>query len=96
MPVFPGGDKAFGEFIGKEIKYPDDAKKAGTQGKVIVTFVINKEGNVVNPKIIRGVSPSIDKEALRVISNSPKWTPGKQEGKNVDVQFTLPIAFGLK
>ena len=96
MPVFPGGDKAFGEFIGKEIKYPDDAKKAGTQGKVIVTFVINKEGNVVNPKIIRGVSPSIDKEALRVISSSPKWTPGKQGGKNVDVQFTLPIAFGLK
>ena len=95
MPVFPGGDMAFGEFIGKEVKYPDDAKKAGTQGKVFVTFIVNKEGNVVNPKIARGVSPSIDKEALRVISSSPKWTPGKQKGKNVDVRFTLPIAFTL-
>ena len=95
MPVFPGGDKAFPEFIGKEVKYPDNAKKAGIQGKVYVKFVINKEGNVVNSKIVRSASPSLNEEALRVINNMPKWTPGKQDGKNVDVQLTVPIAFVL-
>ena len=95
MPVFPGGDKAFGEFIGKEIKYPEDAKKAGINGKVFVKFVVNKEGNVVNSTIARGVSPSLDNEALRVINKMPKWAPGKQGGKDVDVELTVPIAFVL-
>jgi TonB family protein len=96
MPVFPGGDKAFIDFITKEVKYPDKAKKAGIQGKVYVEFVINKEGNVVNSKIVRSASPSLNDEALRVINSMPNWTPGKNKGKNVDVQLTIPIAFILQ
>ena len=96
MPEFPGGKQALGEFIGKEIMYPEDAKKAGIQGKVFIKFVVNKEGKVINPKIARGVSPSLDKEALRVVGNLPKWIPGKQRGKNVSVEYTVPINFALK
>lgn len=96
MPVFPGGEQALRELIGKEIVYPEDALRAGTQGKVFVTFVVNKEGKVINPKIARGVSPSLDKEALRVVGILPKWIRGKQRGKNVDVEYTVPINFALK
>ena len=96
MPVFPGGDQALMQYVIKEVKYPDDAKKAGIQGKVLVVFVVSKEGKVINPKIVRSVSPSIDKEALRVVSSLPKWVPGKQKGKNVDVSYTIPINFALK
>jgi len=96
MPEFPGGDLALRTYIGREVKYPDDAVKAGIQGKVYVTFVVSKDGKVMNPKIIRSASPSLDKEALRVIGSMPTWIPGKQSGKNVDVEFTLPIIFALK
>ena len=96
MPEFPGGELAFREFIGKAIKYPDDAIKAGTQGKVYITFVVSKEGKVIDPKVARGVSPSLDAEALRVVNTLPIWTPGKQEGKNVSVSYTVPIQFKLK
>ncbi len=96
MPEFPGGEYALRTYIGKNIKYPDDAVKTGIQGKVFVNFVINKDGNIVNPKIVRSVSPSIDKEALRVIGTLPKWTPGKNKGKIVAVSYTVPISFKLK
>lgn len=96
MPVFPGREEALRKFIANEVKYPDDAKKAGIQGKVFVNFIVNKEGNVINPKIVRSVSPSIDKEALRVVSLLPIWTPGQQKGKNVAVSYTVPIQFKLK
>ena len=96
MPEFPGGNQAFADFIIKEVKYPEDALKLGTQGKVFVSFVVNKEGCVVKPKIARGVTVSLDEEALRVINRMPKWIPGKNKGKNVDVQLTVPIAFALK
>ncbi len=96
MPEFPGGEYALSTYIGKNIKYPEDAIKAGIQGKVFVNFVIDKDGNIVNPKIVRSVSPSLDKEALRVIGTLPKWTPGKQKGKKVDVSYTMPISFKLK
>jgi len=96
MPEFPGGELALRTYIGKNIKYPDDAVKAGIKGKVFVSFVIDKNGNVMNPKIVRSVSPSIDKEALRVIGSLPKWTPGKNKGKIVAVSYTVPISFALK
>lgn len=96
MPEFPGGEYAFRTYIGKNIKYPDDAKKTGIKGKVFVSFIIDKDGNVKNPKIVKSVSPSIDKEALRVISSLPKWTPGKKDGKIVAVSYTVPITFALK
>ncbi len=96
MPEFPGGESALRQFISREIKYPDDAKKAGIHGKVIVNFVVDQKGNVGNAKIIRGVSPSIDQESLRVINTMPKWEPGKDKGKTVLVRYTLPITFALK
>lgn len=96
MPVFPGGESALIKFISDEVKYPDDAKKAGIQGKVIVSFVINKDGKVVNPKILRNVHSSIDQEALRVVKMMPQWKPGKNKGEIVSVQYTLPISFALK
>lgn len=96
MPEFPGGELALREFIAKAIKYPDDAIKAGTQGKVYITFVVSKEGKVVDPKVARGVSPSLDAEALRVVKSLPIWIPGKQRGVNVAVSYTIPIAFALK
>ena len=98
MPVFPGGELALRDFIAKAVKYPDDAIKAGTQGKVFITFVINKNGKVSDAKVVRGVSKSLDEEALRVINsnNMPKWIPGKQKGKNVAVSYTVPINFALK
>jgi protein TonB len=96
MPEYPGGEYALRTYIGKNIKYPDDAVKAGIQGKVFVTFVVTKDGKVINPKVIRSTNPSLDKEALRVVGTLPKWTPGKQKGKNVDVSYTMPISFKLK
>ena len=96
MPEYPGGEAALRQFLASNVKYPDDAVKSGTQGKVFVKFVVNKDGKVVNPKIARSVSPSIDKEALRVVSIMPNWTPGKQRGKNVAVEYTVPILFKLK
>lgn len=95
MPVFPGGEDALKTYIMENVKYPDDAKKEGIKGKVYVTFVVNKEGEVSDAKIARGVHPSLDKEALRVIKSSPKWEPGKQRGKVVNVKYTVPIMFAL-
>ncbi|MCK9639602.1 MAG: M56 family metallopeptidase [Prolixibacteraceae bacterium] len=96
MPEFPGGNQALMTFIGKEVKYPADAVKAGIQGKVYVTFVVDKDGKVMTPNVIKSANPSLDKEALRVIGKMPTWIPGKQGGKNVAVEFTLPINFALK
>jgi TonB family protein len=96
MPEFQGGMKALRNFLANAVKYPPEASKNGIQGKVYVSFVVLKDGIVSNAKIIRGVAPSIDAEALRVVNSMPKWTPGKQSGKAVAVQFTLPISFVLE
>lgn len=95
MPEFPGGKKALQKFISDNVNYPETAKQEGTEGKVFVSFVVSKNGKVKNAKVIRSIDPLIDKEALRVINSMPEWTPGKQRGKKVDVQFTLPINFSL-
>jgi len=96
MPVFPGGETALPAYLGKEIKYPAEAAQKGIQGKVYVTFVVGKDGSVTNAKIVRGVDPMLDAEALRVVKAMPKWTPGQQSGKVVAVQFTIPINFKLQ
>ncbi len=96
MPEFPGGDLALRKFIANSIKYPVIAQENGIEGKVYVTFVVDKDGSVSNAKILRGVDPSIDKEALRVVSNLPRWKPGKQRGKPVRVSYTVPINFVLQ
>jgi protein TonB len=98
MPGFPGGEEALFKYLGKNINYPAMEKDAGISGTVYVYFVINKEGRVSNTEIKRGVKggPGLDKEALRVISNMPAWSVGKQNGRPAAVQFTLPVKFVLK
>jgi TonB family protein len=96
MPEFPGGEVAVREYIAKSIKYPEDAKKAGIQGKVYVTFVVDKTGKVVDPILAKSASPSLDKEALRVVETMPVWIPGQQRGENIAVQYTIPIQFKLQ
>ncbi|MDE6720862.1 MAG: energy transducer TonB [Bacteroidaceae bacterium] len=94
-PMFPGGEAALLKYLQKNLKYPAQAQDNGIQGRVMVQFVVNKDGSVVEPKIIRSVDPSLDKEAMRVVSAMPKWTPGKQRGKTVRVRYTLPVTFRL-
>lgn len=96
MPEFPGGENALRSYIAKSIKYPIIAQENGIQGKVYVSFVVDKDGGISDAKIVRNVDPSLDKEALRVINSLPKWKPGKQRGKPVRVAYTVPISFVLQ
>lgn len=95
MPEFPGGRDELFKYVASEVKYPEEAKKKGIQGRVFVTYVVEKDGSISNVTLLRGVEKSLDAEALRVIKGMPKWTPGKQKGKPVRVQFNLPIHFTL-
>ncbi|MBB6108168.1 outer membrane transport energization protein TonB [Mucilaginibacter lappiensis] len=95
VPEFPGGLEKFGLFLGKGIKYPKVDRDNGTQGRVIVTFVVEKDGALSGLKVTRGVSKTIDAEAIRVLKASPKWTPGIEGGKKVRVQYSVPISFTL-
>ncbi|HIX86746.1 MAG TPA: TonB family protein [Candidatus Parabacteroides intestinigallinarum] len=96
MPKFPGGDAELLKFISKSIRYPVIAQENGIQGRVICSFVVNRDGSIVDAQVLRGVDPSLDKEALRVINSMPKWSPGKQRGKPVRVKYTVPITFRLQ
>ena len=96
MPVFPGGESAFRNYIVENVKYPDEAKKAGISGKVFVSFIIDEKGNVTDVKVLKSVNPLLDKESVRVISGMPAWQPGKEKGKAVKVQYTVPVQFALK
>lgn len=95
MPRYPGGDEALLTFIARNIKYPRDAQKTGKQGRVICIFIVEKDGQVSNVKILRGIYPSLDEEAIRVIKSFPRWTPGTVKGSPVRVTFTVPITFRL-
>ena len=95
MPQFPGGMGEFMKYVGANIKYPKDAASAKKQGRVIVGFVIDSEGNVKEPKVMRSVDEALDAEALRVVGSSPKWNPGIQDGKPVAVKFVVPISFQI-
>lgn len=96
MPAFPGGEQALNKYLYENIKYPQMAKESGIQGRVFVTFVVEKNGEVTDVRILRGIGGGCDEEAIRVVENMPKWTPGKQRGKPVRVQFNLPIKFTLQ
>ena len=96
MPEFPGGELALRKYIANSIKYPVIAQENGIQGKVYVTFVVDRDGSVSNAHVARGIDPSLDKEALRVVNSLPKWKPGKQRGKPVRVSYTVPINFVLQ
>ena len=102
-PISPTVDEEFSyngmslmQYLGKSIKYPTIAQETGTQGRVIVQFVVNKDGSIVDVKVVRGVDPYLDKEAIRVISTMPKWKPGEQRGKPVRCKFTVPVMFKLQ
>lgn len=96
QPEFPGGQSALMQFLSKNIKYPQIAAENGVQGRVIVQFVVNKDGSIVDAKVARGVDPYLDKEALRVVNSMPKWKPGEQRNKPVRTRFTLPVMFRLQ
>ena len=97
MPEFPNGGMAgLMQYLSKNIKYPTIAQENGTQGRVTVQFVVNRDGSIVDAKVLRGVDPYLDKEASRVISSMPKWKPGMQRGKAVRVKYTVPVMFRLQ
>ena len=96
MPKFPGGDEGMMQFLNSEVKYPKEALEKGTQGRVVVTFIVNTDGSVSDPKVVKSVNPALDAEAIRVVNAMPKWTPGKQNGHTVRVKFTIPVTFRLK
>jgi protein TonB len=96
MPEFPGGEAALYKYLGENIKYPQMAKESGIQGRVFVTFVVERNGSVTDVRVLRGIGGGCDEEAIRVVQNMPKWTPGKQRGKSVRVQYNLPVKFTLQ
>lgn len=96
MPSFPGGDAALMQFLSKNIKYPVVAEENGIQGRVIATFVVERDGSITDVKVVKSVDPSLDKEAIRVLKSMPKWIPGKQNGSAVRVKYTVPVTFRLQ
>jgi TonB family protein len=95
QPLYPGGMDKMAEFLQANIKYPALCKKEGIQGRVVVQFVVNKDGSICDAKVVKSAHPQLDAEAIRVISSMPRWIPGKQKGKNVRVRYTLPVHFRL-
>lgn len=95
MPYYPDGTEKLIRFIVSNIKYPADAKAKGIEGTVFVKFIVKKDGTISNVSLIRGIGSSCDEEAIRVVKLMPKWIPGEQKGKKVDVEFNLPIKFKL-
>lgn len=95
MPGFPGGEGARIKYLNDNIKYPQMARESGIQGRVFVTFVVERDGSVTDVRVLRGIGGGCDEEAVRVIKNMPKWNAGKQRGKPVRVQFNMPILFKL-
>ena len=96
QPSFPGGPAAMMQWLRDNIKYPVVAAENGIEGRVIVQFVVSKTGSISDVRVARGVDPSLDREAIRVVSSMPKWTPGKQNGTTVNVRYTLPVTFKLQ
>lgn len=96
MPEFKGGMAKLYSYLGNNIKYPVMAKESGIQGKVYVTFVVERDGSITDVRVLRGIGGGCDEEAVRVVSGMPGWTPGKQRGKPVRVQYNLPVRFTLQ
>ncbi len=96
QPEFPGGTSALLEYFRNSIEYPQDALKDSIEGRVIVNFIVEEDGSITNPKVIKSISPSVDAEALRIVSQMPKWKPAKQKGKSIRIRYTVPIAFRIR
>ena len=95
-PSFPGGDKKMYQYLGKNMKYPPIAQDNNIQGRVYVSFVVEKNGAITDVRVLRGIGGGCDEEAIRVVKSMPSWSPGKQRGKAVRVRFNLPIVFKLQ
>lgn len=96
MPEYPGGIQALFDYLCQNVKYPADAEKQKIEGRVIATFVVETDGSISNIEVVKPAFPSLDAEAVRVLSGMPKWKPGMQSGKVVRVKYTVPINFNLK
>lgn len=96
MPSFPGGHKALLEFIENNLRYPDNLDTTDVQGRVVVHFIIEKDGTVTNPKVVKSLYPVLDKEALRIVNIMPKWIPGRMNGKTIRTTYAVPVIFRLK
>jgi tonB family C-terminal domain len=96
MPSFPGGQGALIQYLNSHVKYPVVAQENGIQGRVTISFVVERDGSITDVKVARSVDPSLDKEAARVVSSMPRWTPGKQNGSAVRVKFNVPVVFRLQ
>ena len=95
MPEYPGGMGELMKFMQRNVRYPKEAQEQGKQGRVVVQFVVEKDGSITDAKIAKSVDPQLDAEALRVVNAMPNWTPGKQRGKEVRTYFTIPVTFRL-
>lgn len=95
MPQFPGGQGELMKYLRNNVKYPAEAQKKKIEGRVIVTFVVNKKGRITHPTVVRSAHPLLDAEALRVVKRMPKWTPGRMNGEPVNVKYALPVTFKL-
>ena len=96
MPSFPGGVKALMGYLSRHVAYPPDALRSRTQGLVLVGFVVNGDGSIADVQVLQGAAPSLDREAVRVVSSMPKWKPGTDGGRAVRVRYTLPVQFRLQ
>ena len=96
MPQFPGGASALFDYLARNIQYPVVAEENGIQGRVVVSFVVDRDGSITDVRVQKGVDPSLDKEALRVVRSMPRWIPGKQDGAPVRVKYTVPVTFKLQ
>lgn len=96
MPEYPGGQAALFEYLSTNVMYPADAEKQKIEGRVLVTFIVNTDGSITDIEVVRKAFPSLDAEAVRVISGMPKWIPGEQKGQKVRVKYTVPLTFRLK
>ena len=96
MPMFPGGDRKLMEYLASSIQYPPECKESCIQGRVIVTFVVERDGSISQAKVAKSLDPLLDAEALRVVNAMPKWIPGRQNGVTVAVKYTIPVTFRLK
>ena len=96
MPSFPGGPSALMEYLHDHVKYPGVAQENGVQGRVVVSFIVEKDGSITDVRVVRSVDPSLDREAARVVSSMPRWTPGKQNGSAVRVKYNVPVMFKLQ
>ena len=96
MPMFPGGQKALMEYLAANVRYPDTMEDTCAQGRVVVSFVVERDGNITEPKVVKSVHSALDEEALRVVNGMPKWIPGSQNGERVRTRYTIPITFKLQ